>query len=209
VLPKRTLGIGLAVAAALLVSACAAGRQAATANQKNTLDGVNADLGMIHIRGMVVDAPTLFYKSGTSATVKVVLVNSSRTQSDLLTSITSPVLSDWGTFNNTADAGAVLAADASKSPSAGTSKSPSSSASALPAPGHQILIPAGARTSYGTPESTGALVFLEFTRDVYPGTTIPVTLRFAQAGTITISVPIALSNSTNTSPIATPSGIEG
>src|SRR4051794_25358178 len=41
--PKRTLGIGLAVAVALLVSACAAGRQAATANQKNTLDGVNAD----------------------------------------------------------------------------------------------------------------------------------------------------------------------
>jgi periplasmic copper chaperone A len=199
--PKRTLGIGLAVAVALLVSACAAGRQAATANQKNTLDGVNADLGMIHIRAMVVDAPTLFYKAGESATVKVVLVNTSRTQSDLLTSITSPAVSDWGAFNTTAEAGAVLAADASKSSSA--------SASPLPSPGHQILIRAGTRTSYGTPESTGALVFLQFTRDVYPGTTIPVTLRFAQAGTITISVPIALSNSTNTSPIATPSGIEG
>src|SRR4051812_20716692 len=52
--PKHLLGIGLAVAAALLTSACAAGQQAATANAKTTLDGVNADLGTIHIRGLVI-----------------------------------------------------------------------------------------------------------------------------------------------------------
>jgi copper(I)-binding protein len=194
--PKRTLGIGLAVAAAaVLTSACAAGQQAATANEQNTVDGVNADVGAIHIRDMVIDPPELVYKKGDSATVKVVLVNTSQTKSDLLDSVSSPAVTTWGTFNTTAEADKLL-----------SSKRPGSSAS-LPTPDRQILIPAGGRTSYGTPESKGALVFVNFTRDVYPGTTIPVTLHFAQAGSITISVPVALTGSVNTSPIATGSPI--
>jgi copper(I)-binding protein len=199
-LQKRILAIGLAVVAAALTSACAAGQQAATANEQNTLDGVNGDIGAIHIRGMVVDPPTLSYKPGDSATVKVVLVNTGTKSGDLLVSISSPVVTDWGTFTTTAEADAVLAADASKT---------SSTAAPLPTPNHQVLIPAGGRTSYGTPESTGALVLLNFTKDVYPGTTIPLTLRFAQAGSITLAVPIALSGSVNTSPIPALSGAEG
>lgn len=198
--PKRTLGIGLAVAVALLTSACAAGQQASTANEQNTIDGVNADLGPIHIRGMVVDAPTLLYKKNDSATVKVVLVNTSQTRNDLLQSVTSPAITDWGTFSTAAAADTVLAADSSR---------PSQSTGPLPLPTRQVFIPAGGRASYGTPDSTGAMVFLSFTRDIYPGTTIPVTLRFAQAGAITIAVPIALANSVNTTPIAPPSPLEG
>jgi copper(I)-binding protein len=198
--PKRTVGIGLAVAIALLTSACAAGQQASTANEQNTIDGVNADLGPIHIRGMVIDAPTLLYKKNDSASVKVVLVNTSQTKSDLLVSVTSPAITDWGSFSTVASADAVLAANSSR---------PQKSTGPLPLPTRQVLIPAGGRTSYGTPESKGGLVFLSFTRDIYPGTTIPVTLRFAQAGSITIAVPIALANSVNTTPIAPPSPLEG
>lgn len=198
-LPKRTLGVGLAVAAAaLLTSACAAGQQAATANEQNTVDGVNADIGSIHIRGMAIDPPTLYYKKGDSATVKVVLVNTSQTKADLLDSVTSPAVTTWGTFNTTAEADAVLAAN---QPGAASSSAPP------PTPDRQVLIPAGGRASYGTPESTGAMVFVNFTRDVYPGTTIPVTLHFAQAGTITVQVPVALTASVDTSPIATGSPI--
>lgn len=199
--PKRTLGIGLAVAIALLTSACAAGQQAQTAYERSTQDGTNADIGPIHIRGMVIDSPTLFYKKGDSATVKVVLVNTSRSKSDLLRSISSPAVTTWGTFPTTADANAVLAAN-------GAQSNQSSSAS-LPTPDRNILIPAGGRTSFGTPDATGALVFLNFTRAVYPGSTIRVTMEFAQAGTITIAVPVALSNSVNTTPIAPPSPLEG
>ena len=198
--PKRTLGIGLAVAIALTTSACAAGQQASTANEQNTMDGVNADIGMIHIRGMVLDPPSATsYKPGEGATVKVVIVNVG-TKPDLLESITSPIVSDWGAFSSPADAAGQLAP--SSAPSAGSPQ---------PTYNRQIVIPAGGRTSFGTPESTGALALLHFKKAVYPGTTIPVTLRFAQAGTITISVPIGLSGSINTSPIAsqTPSGIEG
>lgn len=197
--PKRTLGIGLAVAIALLTSACAAGQEASTANEKNTIDGVNADIGPIHIRGMVVDAPDLLYKKNDSATVKVVIVNTSA-KPDLLTSVTSPAITDWGSFNTAAAADVVLAANSSR---------PDKSNGPVPLPTRQVYLPAGGRASYGTPESKGALVFLTFTRDIYPGTTIPVTLRFAQAGSITISVPIALANSVNTTPIAPPSPLEG
>jgi len=197
--PKRILGIGLAVAAALLTSACAAGQQAATSNEQNTLDGVNGDVGAIHIRGMVIEPPNVSYKSGDSATVKVVLVNTSQTKSDLLVAITSPAVTDWGTFSSTENADAVIAAQAAPSPTATT---------ALPTPNRQVLIPAGGRTSYGTPESTGALVLLGFTKDVFPGTTVPLTLRFAQAGSITLSVPVALTRTVNLSPIPELTGAE-
>jgi copper(I)-binding protein len=153
---------------------------------------------------MVVDPPTRpSYVAGDDATVKVVLVNVG-SKNDLLQSITSPAVTDWGAFNTTAEADAVLEANASRAVTTDTS-----SAAPLPAPGQRVIVPAGSRVSWGTPEATGALVFLKFTKDVFPGTTIPVTLRFAQAGSITISVPIGLSNSINTSPIPTPSGVEG
>jgi hypothetical protein len=195
--PKRTLGIGLAVATALITTACAAGQIAQTAYERNTQNGTDADIGQIHIRGMVIDAPTVMYKKGDSAEVKLVLVNTSQTKSDLLDSISSPAITTWGTFNTTAEANSVLAAHTGKHKTS------------LPAPDRQVLIPAAGRTSYGTPDSTGALVFLNFTHAVYPGTTIPVTMHFAQAGTIKIFVPIALSPSINTSPIAPPSPFEG
>jgi copper(I)-binding protein len=197
VLRKRTLGIGLAVAGALLTSACAAGQQAATAYERSTQNGADADVGSIHIRGMVIDPPTLSYKKGASATVKVVLVNTSQGQSDLLQSITSPDVSDWSSYNTTSQADAVVAANGSQSV-AGT-------------PNHQVLIPANGRTSFGTPESTGALVLLHFTRRVFPGTTIPVTMRFAQAGTVQLSVPVALSSAPGGATIPAPStsSIEG
>jgi len=197
VLRKRTLGIGLAVASALLTSACAAGQQAATANEKPTHDGVDADVGSMHIRGMVIDPPNLAYKKGASATVKVVLVNTSQRQSDLLQSITSPDISDWSSYNSISQADEVVAANGSQSVAG--------------SPNHQVLIPANGRTSFGTPESTGALVLLHFTRQVFPGTTIPVTLRFAQAGTVQVSVPVALSNAPGGATIPAPSGssIEG
>lgn len=196
-LSKRILGIGLAVAAALATSACAAGQNAQTAYEQNTQNGTNADIGPIHIRGMVIDAPTLSYKKGDSATVKVVLVNTSQDKADLLDQISSPALTTWGTFNTTAEADAVLAANKGQRGKA-----------ALPSPGRQVLIPAGGRASFGTPDSKGALVFLNFTRTVYPGTTIPVTMHFARAGTITVAVPVALSGSVNTTPIAPPTPLE-
>jgi len=198
VLPKRTLGIGLAVVAALLTSACAAGQHAFTSEEKKSANGVNADLGSIHIRGLMIEAPRgPSYASGDNAQVKVVIVNVGH-KDDLFKGISSPAFADWGIFNSTADAGAVLDPE------------PSSSESApLPSPTREKIISAGGNESWGVPASTGVLAIFGFSEDVFPGTTIPMTLDFAQAGSITLQVPVALSSSPNLSPIPELSGAEG
>jgi copper(I)-binding protein len=231
--PKRTVGIGIAVAAALLTSACAAGQQAQTAYEKPTLDGVNADIGSIHIRGMVIDPPvsSAHYSSGDNTTVKVIFVNTGD-KPDALVSINSPAISDWGTFKSlgvaepvlnpatsqsttapasptatpstkptkhrsstsaTASPGASGSTSETKTRTASPSPSPSTSAAPLPTPNRLVKIPPNSRVPFGTPETTAVLAFLSFSQDEWPGTTIPVTLRFAEAGSITIQVPIALS----------------
>jgi hypothetical protein len=234
---KRTLGIGLAVVAALLTSACAAGQHAHTAEEQSTTNGVSGDLGSLHIRGLVIEAPLgPSYGSGDNAMVKMVIVNVGETD-DQLKNISSPAFADWGAFNSTADADAVLSpapssstpdtASSSASPSAThtsrhsssasstrsasssaaasssatPSPTPSSSSAPLPTPIRQVTIPAGGRASWGVPEAKGALVILGFSGQVFPGTAIQVTLDFAQAGSITLQVPVALSGSPNTSPI--------
>ncbi len=53
----RRLGIGLAVAVALLTSGCAAGQVAATANQKAVESGVEANAGTLAIRGLLIQSP--------------------------------------------------------------------------------------------------------------------------------------------------------
>jgi hypothetical protein len=45
------------------------------------------------------------------------------------------------------------------------------------------------------------LAVFGFSTNVYPGTTIPMTFDFAQAGSVTLQVPVALSGAPNTSPI--------
>lgn len=207
---NRVLGISIAAAAALVTSACAAGQQAATANVRTTLEGINGDVGAIHVRGLLIEAPSgvqLSYPVGGDAEVKAVLVNVGNS-TDRLVSITSPAVSDWGTFANTADAEAVLTANASAT---STSTSPSASATPSPQPNRSVPIPAGGRVSWGTPESTGSLVIFGFSKPVYPGTTVSLTLRFANAGSLTLSVPVELGGSPNLSPIPEPStsSIEG
>jgi hypothetical protein len=187
--------MGLAVVAALLTTACAAGQHALTSEERKSANGVNADVGSIHIRGLLIEPPLgPSYGKGDNAQVKLVIVNVGHSD-DLFTSISSPAFADWGVFSSTAQAGQVL------------HPQPVSSTSApLPSPGRQVLIPAGGRKSWGVPEATGALLVLGFSNDFWPGTTMPMTLQFAKAGSITVQVPIALSASPNTSPIPELSG---
>lgn len=201
----RRVGLGLVVTAvgvALLTSGCAAGQRAHTAEELPTIPGANADLGSIHLRSALIEPPsgtTAFFPKGSDLSVKLVIVNSGAT-ADTLTgsSITSPAFTSWGSYASTADAAAVVSAAAQPSGS-------SASAAALPSPAPQITIPAGGRVYWGTPESTAALLFSGTTQDLHPGTTIPVTFTFANAGTVTVAVPIALSLTPNTSVIPAPS----
>jgi copper(I)-binding protein len=222
----RRVGIALAVAAALLTSGCAAGQHAGTADESPTLNGVNASVGTMLLRALVIEPPagaTTYYAVRSDATVKLVLVNTG-TAPDQLTSITSPAFDDWGAFATTAAADAVVNADAaalapkssaapSKSAQNSGSSAPSGTVTAtpLPTPSKLITIEPGSRTSFGTPDSRGTLLLIHATKLIYPGTTIEVTFTFANAGSVTVVVPIALSLSPRSSvvPEPTSSGGEG
>jgi copper(I)-binding protein len=200
----RRVGAGVAVAAALATSACAAGQQASTANQVPTLDGTYGSVGQINLRGLNIAAPgegSTSYPAGSDVAVKLVIVNNART-TDRLSSITSPGFADWSTYATPADADAVVAANsATASPQTDTA----APTAPLPAPNRSVRIQPGKRVSWGTPEAKGVLLLIDTTKKLYPGTSIPVTFRFANAGSVTLTVPVALSSSPNTSPIPEPS----
>jgi hypothetical protein len=220
----RRIGLGLAVAAALLTTACAAGQQAATANEQATLDGVNRTLGSIALRGLAIEAPAATsYAPGSSARLRLVIVNTGET-TDKLTSITSSAASGWAAYRTIAAADRAVAAQrsstgtspstssssASESTSASTSESaasaPSSaSAPRVPSPLQSVSLPPGGRVSWGVPDATGALLLTGTRGRLYPGTIVQVTFTFELAGTITVPVPIQLSSSPDTSVIPGPS----
>lgn len=233
--PVRRIGIGLAVAAALFTSACAAGQHAATADENNTVDGTNASVGSVDLRAIVIESPTgssITYPTGSDMALKIVIVNNAN-QPDRLTSISSPAFSDWGAFASTADADEVVAAHAAAlSPAAPAPESsapaspggaissgsgvptPSESsvpAAQLPTPQRSITIAANGRVGFGTPEASGVLLLMDTKADVYPANSIPVTFTFANAGQVVVQVPVSVSNGMPSAVIPEPdtSSIEG
>ena len=149
---RRTVGLGtLAVAAALLTSACAAGRVAQTQNQRPTISGVSAQVGAIAIRNLTVEAPPqgVSYPKGSALRLIGVFVNNG-TSSDLLTGITSPSFTSWGAYSSITSGDQVVAAAAA---SAAGSTTPS--ATATPAPTSSTpAATAGSSAASGSPTSS-------------------------------------------------------
>lgn len=88
---------------------------------------------------------------------------------------------------------------------------PSAVAPVVPQGSRSVTVPAGGRVSYGTPDATKSLLLMKFTQSVYPGTVIRLTFTFANAGSKTVAVPVALSGDPNDSVVPGPSasGQEG
>lgn len=174
------IGVGVAVATALLTSACAAGQQAQTANELPTLDGVNASVGAMDLRGLAIESPSgASYAPGSDPAITVVLVNSGR-DADSLTSISSASATGWG-------ASASIGGTPATSP---------------------VTVDAGDRVSYGVPESNASLVLRGLKAQLWPGNSITLTFTFAKAGSVSVVVPVQLSANGGGSPsyVPAPSG---
>lgn len=182
--------IGLAAAAALVTSACAAGQVAQTADQKSTIDGVNASVGDIGLRAVSIEAPTDMpsYPRTSDAQLKMVLVNDGST-ADTLTSIATPVATSWANFLDLTDAFEVQQSSlyAAKHGTAPDDSLPKGLRSAVIAP--------DARASFGTPEAKGAILLTGLRKEVFPGTSFKITFTFAKAGKITVTVPVQVGES--------------
>jgi copper(I)-binding protein len=223
---------GLAIAASLATSACAAGQRAQTADQKPTLDGTEASIGQLDLRDVAVVAPTkgTFYAPGTGAELTMVIVNVGHS-TDHLTSITSSAITGWGSYSAPAAAQLALAPPAAAAPSSSASSAPSTSpaagssspsgasssassaaapapVAAAPAPSRNIAIPPGASTAWGTPDSQLRLVLSGLTRRVYAGNELRLTFTFAHAGHVTVPVPIALTANPAYSYVPEPKGAD-
>lgn len=124
--------VGIAVAAVLSTSACAAGQLAQTADEKPSIDGVNRTVGAIDLRAVSIQAPdtgTPAYVAGTAAKLQIVFVNTSN-KSDTLTSITSSAVGGWAAFTDYVDAFHVQQARLSPSSTLSPSSAATTSAAA-------------------------------------------------------------------------------
>jgi periplasmic copper chaperone A len=179
--PARRIGIGLIAAVALLTSSCAAGQKAQTADVNESIDGTSVHLGSITIGGLAIQSPkAAYYPTGSDVPVRVVIVNSG-TKSDTLTSITSSSIAGWTTTGGAATS----ASSASKAAS--------------------VTIAGGARASFGVPDSKAVLQLTQIKSDLHPGSAVPLTFTFANAGSVTVRVPVQLSSSPQTAVLPGPS----
>lgn len=231
----RRIGVGVIIACVALLSAgCAAGQNAATAVETPAMDALAAaSVGSMQLRDIAIKAPAtgVFYAKGSDATLIVVMVNTARV-ADALTAVTTSAASGWVAFANQADAtaagsggltsstGPVQTASASasgatgtgtgSSPPVGASPSGVTSSTSAPAPipaiPLPIPIPAAGSLSFGVPSSPKVLVLTGLTGELHTAQSVKITFSFANAGSVTIFVPVQLSSSAPESVIPSPTG---
>lgn len=222
----RRLGIGLVVVCATLLSAaCSAGEHAQTANEVPAVDATSGNVGSLALRGVAIKPPPngVSYANGAVAELQLAVINTGRT-GDTLTTVSSPAASNIRLFATEADASAAAttptpsssptdssSASASGSGTASTTGSASSSPSTTPSTAASsaaskppsLAIPAGQVLSLGV-TGRDAILDLVLTKALFPGPSVPITFTFANAGSITLHVPVQLSVHTGEVGISVP-----
>jgi copper(I)-binding protein len=173
---------GVALAAVLLSSSCAAGQHAQTLDVVPALDGTYGTAGRLRLDGVAIPTPSdSSYAAGANVPLALTLVNSGNSP-DTLVNVTSSDFTGWGIVDN-ADAGS---ASASKGADTGLTVAPNSA---------QRL---GLVTQGGSSDaSPRTLVLMGLAADaapLRPGSSVDLTFRFANAGTTTLHVPVQLAS---------------
>lgn len=194
----------LALGAAALTAACAAGQHAATAFEKPSVDAAQGQIGSIQLQGVALQAPTSpAYSSGADVALKLYIVNDGHS-GDALTNVTSPAFGGgWDVVASSTLSGSAPSASDSVSPAPLTPSAPSS-----PSVGAPQQIGAGDAVGLGLTDlrpdgsaSTNTLVLkglANTSAPLYPGTTVSITFTFARAGQTTLSVPVQITAKPNT-----------
>lgn len=163
--------LGAALVAPLVISGCAAGQRAQTANEYSVVDGVSATIGDMGVRDAGISAPSAAagYVAGANATLSLTVVNTGNS-SDTLTSVTSP-----------SAAGASIVGPTSATPTTGGTASAAG-----------IMVPANGAVPIGLGAGSGTITLRKLTYRLVPGQSIPVTLTFQGAGPVTVILPVKL-----------------
>jgi copper(I)-binding protein len=207
---RAASALAVALASALVLSGCAAGQDAQTANQFSVVDGSAADVGSISIRNAGLEAPSDVsgYKTGDDVEVVAAIVNNS-VSGDTLTSVTtsaassvligptsSPSESSSSTPSATSTTSATTSASATPSGSATSTESagasPTASATTSYAPvSTPIPIPANTLVMIGGTSST-TIQLVGLKSALISGQSIPVTFTFQSAGSVTVQLPVKI-----------------
>ena len=193
---------------ALVATGCAAGQQAQTARDTPAIDGVSTTLGKISLSGVSVAAPSNgpSYPVGAMASLQFSVVNTG-TSDDELTNVTTSAAAGVGpaptaTATDTAtDTATVTATDTA---TGNASASASATTSTAPAPFDPVQLAPNVRVAYGLTPTDPVIVLSGLTAPLYGGNTIRVTFTFANAGTITLTVPVQLTSSTSPTGLVVP-----
>jgi copper(I)-binding protein len=171
-----------AAAVALVLSGCAAGQDAQTANQQPAIDGVNADAGLVGIRDAAIAAPDAnSYPAGSDAALEMTLVNNGYDK-DALVSVSS-----------TAANAAIIGLDGPPSSNKGVNVTP---------------LESGSGSAGGSATVGPSAVLTGLTQPLFPSQTVPVTLRFRSGATINVQLAARLTSGGASAPTVniTPSG---
>ena len=208
------IGIALLLGALGALAGCAAGQVTQTARQDSTVNGANGEAGPIAVRDAEFVFPPGedgFYPSGSSAVLKLTIVNTGGTP-DRLATVQSPAAGSVRLDGATTVPGrgavravAIEVAEAEPTTTSATSE-PTSSAPTSSAPTSS----AGGSSTGPTPTGASAtsepapttseqqladgeltIVLEKLTEDIRPGRTVRVVLLFEQAGEVVLQVPIA------------------
>lgn len=174
----------VAVGAAIVTAACAAGQDAITSEERPSVDGTERTVGSLSLDGVALWAPNgaQSYPAGASVPLTVSIANDG-TSTDSLTGISSPSFTGW----------TIVPSAQVPSP---TSTAAPGGAAATPPP--QPIQP-GAAVRFGfkdlTPSGTGSprTILLKGLRAaLHPAASVQLTFTFANAGSTTLSVPVQL-----------------
>lgn len=187
----RHLCAALVVAAgALLLAGCAAGQVASTAEIVPVVDGVSGRVGSVDLRAVAISAPDdRNWPVGSSAPLQMYVINTA-SSTDQLVSVTTD---QADSVQLVAHGGA---APTGSSVSSGSSASPTGSS----ATSEPIVTPPGQSVSVGLDPGNPQVVLTDLKSTLFPANTIRITFQFAQAGSVTLPVPVHLTKGPSTTP---------
>jgi copper(I)-binding protein len=217
----RTVALLLAVAVLPLAAGCSAGQVAATANDTPAVEGAVAYRGGLTLADVrIASPPTGSYLPGDDAALYGGIGANEET-SDTLVRITTDVAAGatlvhvlGGGISASAGATASGLPGASSpapsrpaSPAAGASAPPASASPATPA-AQDLDVAIGSSRLIVFKEGSDFLQLVGLTRTLIPGMTVTVTFSFAQAGDVTLEVPVATPDTPEPRPTPSPPLVE-
>ena len=220
-LRKIVPAVAVGFVALLGIAGCSAGQVTQTDNIEPAVNGNMADVGDIALRDVVLAYPKSgTYKKGDQAPLVLTIVNTGGTDDELV-SVSSPAARSVQLIGSTklpahsrllvvvpeqptgSSSAAVTTTTGSSAP--GTTTSPpetsgsGAASSSSSAPGTTVTPTSEVQTQVGRM----SIVLTDLVADLDPGKNVPVTFVFANAGSVTIQVPIDTPDTPRSDPATT------